>query len=92
MSVIVKSTPEAIDAITRMRTVIEGGLLDQITALNAEAQVLSDPNHWAGPRADEFKGLWPDTHRHLETVRHDLHRLNDQLRTIQQNIQHAGGA
>ncbi len=92
MSVVVKSTPEAIDAIGRMRAVIDSGLVQQIQLLNGEGGKLMDPNNWAGPKADEFKQLWPDTHRHLQAVREDLLRLNEQLRSIQQNIQTAGGA
>ncbi|MPY93894.1 MAG: pyrophosphorylase [Acidimicrobiia bacterium] len=90
MSVIVKSTPEAIEAITRMRSVVDSGLVQQIQALNGEGARLMDTNNWAGPKADEFRQVWPDTHRHLQTVREDLVRLSEQLRAIQQNIQTAG--
>lgn len=90
MSVIVKSTPEAIDAIARMKSVVDGGLVDQVQALCNEAGRLMDANNWAGPKADEFRQVWPETHRHLETVRGDLGRLSEQLRAIQQNIQTAG--
>ena len=90
MSVIVKSTPEAIEAITRMRAVVDGGLVEQIQALHGEGGRLMDTTNWAGPKADEFRQVWPDTHRHLQTVREDLVRLSEQLRTIQQNIQAAG--
>lgn len=90
MSVIVKSTPEAIDAITRMRSIVDSGLVQQIQSLNGEGARLMDANNWAGPKADEFRQVWPDTHRHLQAVREDLVRLSEQLRAIQQNIQTAG--
>ena len=90
MSVVVKSTPEAIEAIARMKSVVDGGLLEQVQALCTEAGRLMDTNNWAGPKADEFRQIWPETHRHLETARADLGRLSEQLRAIQQNIQTAG--
>ena len=92
MSTIVKSTPEAILAIHQMKSILEGGLMEQIAALNRQGGTLSEPNNWAGPKADEFRGQWPTTYSHLVTVQRDLAALNEQLRAIQGNIQSAGGA
>lgn len=90
MSFIVKSTPEAIDSISRMRAVIDSGLVEQLRALDTEGVLLMEPNHWAGPKADQFRQLWPDTRGHLQAARQALVELNDQLRIVQQNIQTAG--
>ena len=92
MSSIVKSTPEAIEAIARMRAVINGGLLDQLSLLNQEGGVLSDPNNWDGPLARRFTGTWSSTHTHLMTTQQQLVELNAELDRIQQGIQAAGGA
>ncbi len=90
MSVIVKSTPEAIEAITRMRAVLDTGLAQQLQALDGAGVVLVEPNNWAGPKADQFRTMWPETSGQLKTAREALVALNDQLRAVQQNIQTAG--
>jgi uncharacterized protein YukE len=92
MSSIIKSTPQAIDAIARMRSVINGGLLDQLSLLNQEGGVLSDPNNWDGPLARQFTGTWPGTHTQLLNTQRELVELNAELDRIQQGIQAAGGA
>lgn len=92
MSTTIKSTPQAIEAIARMRGVINGGLLDQVTALKIEGDVLSDTNNWDGPLARQFTSTWPQTHATLMTMRDQLERLNVELDRVQQNIQAAGGA
>jgi uncharacterized protein YukE len=92
MSSVIKSTPQAIDAIFRMRAVINGGLLDQLSLLNQEGGVLSDPHHWDGPLAQQFTSSWPATHSHLMHTQQELVELNAELDRIQQAIQAAGGA
>ena len=92
MSSVIKSTPQAIDAIARMRAVINGGLLDQLSLLNQEGGVLSDPHNWDGPLAQQFTGSWPATHSQLMHTQQDLVELNAELGRIQQAIQAAGGA
>ena len=54
MSTIVKSTPEAIEAIHRMRSVIDGGLVEQLNALQREGDVLAEPFNWDGPLAQRL--------------------------------------
>jgi uncharacterized protein YukE len=92
MSSVIKSTPQAIEAIIRMRSVINGGLLDQLSLLNQEGGVLSDPNNWDGPLARQFTDSWPSTHTQLMNTQQELVQLNAELDRIQQGIQAAGGA
>ena len=92
MSTIVKSTPEAIDAIHRMRAVIDGGLVEQLNSLQREGELLAEPFNWDGPLALRFRDTWPQVHGDLVRMQQDLVRLNTELQAIQADIQHAGGA
>ena len=92
MSMVIKSTPEAIDAIRRMRAVIDGGLVEQLNALQREGTVLVEPFNWDGPLAQRFRDSWPPTHADLVRMQQDLVRLNTELQAIQSDIQAAGGA
>ena len=92
MSTIIKSTPEAIEAIRRMRTVIDGGLVEQLNALQREGTILVEPFNWDGPLAQRFRDTWPPTHADLVRIQQDLVQLNTQLQVIQADIQAAGGA
>jgi uncharacterized protein YukE len=92
VSTTIKSTPQAIEAISRMRGVINGGLLDQVTALKREGDILSDVANWDGPLARQFTDSWPQTHATLLSMRDQLEKLNIELERVQQNIQAAGGA
>lgn len=92
MSAVIKSTPQAIEAIVRMRAVINGGLVEQLGRLNQEGGVLSDPGNWDGPLARRFGESWPQTHANLMNMRQELVELNAELDRIQQAIQAAGGA
>ncbi len=49
MSDRVLSSQAAKDAIQKIQSIINGGLTEQINALNNEGQQLSDPNNWDGP-------------------------------------------
>jgi uncharacterized protein YukE len=92
MSTVIKSTPEAIEAIHRMRSVIDGGLVEQLNALQREGGVLAEPFNWDGPLALQFRDTWPGLHGDLVRMQQELARLNTDLRTIQADIQLAGGA
>lgn len=92
MSVIVKSTPAAIEAIRTMRTVITGGLTEQIGALSRAGDTAGDPAHWEGPLADQFRGVWSGTKADLQRLLADLEELRQRLDVVQLNIQSAGGS
>ncbi|QIK62948.1 pyrophosphorylase [Leucobacter viscericola] len=89
----VLSTQQAKDAINQVKAIITGGLQDEITKLDGQGKVLSDPNVWDGPLAIKFRGeVWPDTKTALDNVKTELDGLREQLDTIAQNIFTAGGA
>lgn len=89
----VLSTQEARSAISQIQGIIQGGLTDQIRQLDSQGQVLSDPNVWDGPLAQQFRGdVWrPSTKSALENALHELEELRTQLDQIATNIFVAGG-
>ncbi|MET4542493.1 hypothetical protein ABIE37_004304 [Arthrobacter bambusae] len=88
----VLSTEQAKAAIGQVQSIITGGFTDQISALDAQGRVLSDPNVWDGPLAAEFRGsTWPETKAALDKAREELEQLRGQLQKISQDIFSAGG-
>lgn len=89
----VLSSDEAKSAITRIQEIINGGLSEQIAALDGQGQLLSDPNNWDGPLAEQFRGsTWPETKNALDRAKTELDELQQQLQKISQDIFTAGGA
>ena len=88
----VLSTEQAKTAITQIQAIINGGLTEQISKLDAQGKVLSDPNVWDGQLAQTFRGdTWPQTKSALDKAKGELDQLRDQLQRIAQNIMQAGG-
>jgi hypothetical protein len=88
----VLSTEQAKAAIGQVQSIINGGFTDQISALDAQGRVLSDPNVWDGPLAAQFRGsTWPETKAALDKAREELEQLRGQLQKISQDIFSAGG-
>jgi hypothetical protein len=87
----VLSTPEAKQAVTRMQTIINQGLLDQINLLDREGTTLSDPNVWDGDLAGSFRGDWPGTSSTLKRIQQDLEALRARVQQINADIMVAGG-
>ena len=87
----VLSTDTAKSSITKMQTIINGPLLEQINALNSEGQTLSDSNVWDGNLAQQFRGQWPEMHSALQKAREAVEQLRQQIQTINENIMTAGG-
>lgn len=87
----VLSTQQARDAITKMRSIIDSGLSEQITQLDAQGRVLSDPNVWDGALAGQFRAGWPTTAQNLTRMRAELDDLRTQVDHVTQNILTAGG-
>lgn len=87
----VVSTQEALQAIDRMQQIINGGLVEQIEALNREGQRLSDPNVWDGRHAIEFRSQWPQTYQALMRAKNELEQVRANLQTVNRNIMAAGG-
>ncbi len=91
MSATVKSTPQSIEAIQRMQNTINSGIQEQLDQLRAQGDVLSDPNNWDGPLANQFQSSWPTTHTNLTQMKEDLEQLRQQVQRINDNIMSAGG-
>lgn len=88
----VLSTEQAKSAIQQIQAIINGGFTDQISQLDAQGRVLSDPNVWDGPLASQFRGsTWPETKAALDKARTELEQLRGQLNQISTNIFTAGG-
>ncbi|MDO5068276.1 MAG: pyrophosphorylase [Propionibacteriaceae bacterium] len=88
----VLSTEAAKTAIRQTQSIISGGLTDQINSLDAQGQILSDPNNWDGPLAETFRSTtWPETKAALDKATQELEELRQQLETIANNIFSAGG-
>ncbi|MEC5193289.1 MULTISPECIES: pyrophosphorylase [unclassified Arthrobacter] len=88
----VLSTEQAKAAIGQVQSIINGGFTDQISALDAQGKILSDPNIWDGPLATQFRGsTWPETKAALDKARQELEELRTQLQKISQDIFSAGG-
>ncbi|CEA07908.1 hypothetical protein BN1051_01234 [Arthrobacter saudimassiliensis] len=88
----VLSTEQAKTAINQVQSIINGGFTDQISALDAQGKILSDPNVWDGPLAAQFRGsTWTETKAALDKAREELEQLRGQLQQISQNIFSAGG-
>ncbi|WP_326962332.1 pyrophosphorylase [Arthrobacter sp. MP_M7] len=86
------STEQAKAAIGQVQSIINGGFTDQISALDAQGKILSDPNIWDGPLATQFRGsTWPETKAALDKARQELEELRTQLQKISQDIFSAGG-
>jgi hypothetical protein len=88
----VLSTEQAKSSIRQMQSIINGGLSEQITALDTQGKSLSDPNVWDGPLADQFRGdQWPGMKNALETLKQQLDDMRGRLDKISTDIFTAGG-
>lgn len=93
MAMRVLSTEAAKTAIVQVQSIVNGGLLDEITKLDQQGRTLSNPDVWDGPLAQQFRdGTWPQTKAALDKARTELDELRDQLQKIASNIMQAGGA
>jgi uncharacterized protein YukE len=88
----VLSSEQAKSAITQVQAIINGGLTEQIARLDAQGKILSNPDVWDGPLAQQFRdGTWPETKSALDKARQELDQLREQLQKIATNIMTAGG-
>jgi uncharacterized protein YukE len=88
----VLSSDQAKSAIQQVQAIVNGGLTDQISKLDAQGKILSDSNVWDGPLAQQFRDqTWPQTKSALDKAKQELEQLRDQLQKIANNIMSAGG-
>jgi len=89
----VLSTQAAKDAITKLQSIINGGFATELTNLDSQAKILSDPNNWDGKLARTFREqTWPDVHKALTKAKTELEELRGELDRISKNIFSAGGS
>lgn len=92
MSQRVLSTDQARETISEIQRILEGGLNEQIQQLNQRGTVLSDPNVWDGPLAQNFRSeVWPSCKSSLDKTLASLTELRTQISRINDNIMQAGG-
>jgi uncharacterized protein YukE len=87
----VKSTQAAVDAIQRMLNQINTGLTETISQFKADGEIVNDPNNYEGPAAAGFRAEWPNVKSTLDTTITRLNELADNIRSVNANIQTAGG-
>ena len=88
----VLSTDSAKSSIQKMQQIINGGLTQQIQALDNEGKNLSLPEIWDGNLAQQFRGdIWPATHKALLDAQTALEELRNKIQLINTNIMTAGG-
>jgi uncharacterized protein YukE len=92
MATRVLSSEQGKASITRMQAILANGLAEQIRALRAEGEVLSDPNVWDGALAEDFRGnTWPTAAETLQACSQALEELRARIQGINQDIMAAGG-
>ncbi|MEU5027747.1 hypothetical protein [Streptomyces milbemycinicus] len=83
--------PIAHQASGRFLSIINGGFQDAITQLTAAGTTLSDPNHWSGPYAAQFRSSWSSAQTDLNKIRQSLDDFQQKFDTVLKNISSAGG-
>lgn len=92
MSDKVLSTEQGKQAISQMKGIINGGLMDQISQLVNQGNTLSDASVWDGPKATTFRDTWSSISTELTQAQTKLNELAGQVDGINAEIMSAGGA
>lgn len=87
---VVKSTQEAIEAIQAMKNTLNGGMIEQIQTFMNHGDTLT-PDNFDGTHADAFYAEWPQCKTALQNAVTQLNEISDNVMTVNQNIQGAGG-
>lgn len=87
----VLATPEARSAVQRLKSIVNGDLLNTIKDLERQGDTLADPNQWDGSLANQFRSTWPGNKSTINNMRSDLEKLQQDVDRITQNIMTAGG-
>ncbi|ADI05340.1 hypothetical protein SBI_02219 [Streptomyces bingchenggensis BCW-1] len=83
--------PVAHQASSKFLSIIGGGFQDAIKQLSDAGTTLSDPNHWSGPYAAQFRSSWSSAQTDLNKIRHSLDEFQRKFDTVLRNISAAGG-
>jgi hypothetical protein len=88
----VLATEESRTTITQIKSILDGGLQQNIQTLTRLGTTLSDPNVWDGTLAESFRSqIWPECKSSLDNSLRELNELHQKLQQIAQNIMQAGG-
>lgn len=92
MSTRVLSTDEGRASLEHLRSVLTGGLTEQLAQLEREGRRLSDPSIWDGREASRFRDdLWPTTTKALHQAVEALTALREYVAKVNHAILAAGG-
>ncbi|MEA3058503.1 MAG: hypothetical protein QOF34_1318 [Sphingomonadales bacterium] len=91
MAVRVLAHPVAKERIVALRALLAGGFIENIQQLLANGDELANPEHWDGPRAIEFRGMWPGLRSSLLDAHGHLTELGASIDSITSAIMSAGG-
>jgi uncharacterized protein YukE len=88
----VLSTEAAKSAISQVQAIVTGGLSGEINKLDSQGKILSQPDIWDGPLAQQFRDqTWPQVKSSLDKTQSELEQLRAQLQKIATDIMTAGG-
>ena len=87
----VVTSDRAIAAAHKMQQIINGPLVDQITQLNNQGQILMDPSAWEGRLAGQFRSEWPEVNTTLMKMKDSLEELRVKVQRINKDIEESGG-
>ena len=87
----VKSTPEAISAVQRMLSQIDGGMTESIHQFRNDANIVASPENFEGGAAARYREDWQQVSVSLDRAIEGLRTMSDHVRHINANIQAAGG-
>ena len=89
----VLSTEAAKSAISQVQAIVTGGLSGEISKLDSQGKILSQPDIWDGPLAQQFRDqTWPQVKSSLDKTQSELEQLRAQLQKIATDIMAAGGS
>jgi hypothetical protein len=89
----VLTSAQAQDACTQFKTIVNGDLEGQIIALGKQGEILSQPDVWDGPYAQDFRGnIWPAAQKTLRDLKGELDQMQLSLEHISKEIFRSGGA
>jgi hypothetical protein len=73
-------------------SIIDGGFQQSITQLTSAGNILSDPSHWSGPYASQFRSSWSSAQADLNKIKQSLDEFQRKFDTVLKNISTAGGS
>jgi hypothetical protein len=91
MAIRVLAHPVAKEHVVALRGLLGGGFIENITQLLNHGDELAIPEHWDGPKAIEFRTMWPELRSSLLDAHGHLSELAAAIDGITTAIMQAGG-